>query len=66
MEARDFPDGRVVKNPACNAEDMSWIPGWGTEIPRAPVEDEACALQPESPEQRGRSRMLLLRPDAAK
>ena len=38
MEARGFPDGQVVKNPPCNAGDTSWVPGWGTKIPRATAE----------------------------
>ena len=25
----------MVKNPSCNAGDLSSIPGWGTEIPHA-------------------------------
>ena len=29
----DFPDGPVVKNPLCNAEDKGSIPGGGTKIP---------------------------------
>ena len=24
-----------VKNPPCNADNASWIPGWGTKIPHA-------------------------------
>ena len=31
----DFPGGPVVKNPPCNAEDVSSIPGQGTKIPHA-------------------------------
>ena len=31
----DFPGGPVVKNPPCNAGDMSLIPGWGDKITRA-------------------------------
>ena len=30
-----FPGGPVVKNPSCNAEDASSIPGRGTKIPHA-------------------------------
>ena len=32
---RDFPSGPVVKNPPCNAGDVSSIPGQGTKIPHA-------------------------------
>ena len=32
---KDFPDGPVVKNPSCNAGDVSLIPGQGTKIPHA-------------------------------
>ena len=32
---RDFPGFPVVKNSPCNAWDMGWIPGQGTEIPHA-------------------------------
>ena len=28
----------MVKNPPVNAEDVGWIPGWGTKIPRATAE----------------------------
>ena len=31
----DFPGGRVVKNPPCNAGDVGLIPGQGTKIPHA-------------------------------
>ena len=31
----DFPGGPAVKNPLCNAGDMSSIPGRGTKIPHA-------------------------------
>ena len=31
----DFPDGPVVKNPPCNAENTGSIPGRGTKIPYA-------------------------------
>ena len=34
-EIWDFPDGPVVKNPPCNAEDAGSIPDQGTKIPRA-------------------------------
>ena len=34
-QVRDFSGGPVVKNPSCNAEDTSVIPGWGTMIPHA-------------------------------
>ena len=34
-ETWDFPDGPVVKNPPCNAEDAGSIPDQGTKIPRA-------------------------------
>ena len=34
----DFPGGRVVKNPPCNAGDVGLIPGQGTKIPRAIVQ----------------------------
>ena len=34
-QVRDFSGGPVVKNPPCNAEDMSLIHGWGTMIPHA-------------------------------
>ena len=30
---RDFPGGPVVKDPPCNAGDMSLIPGWGHKEP---------------------------------
>ena len=32
LQQRDFPGGPVVKNPPCNAGDMSLIPGEGTKI----------------------------------
>ena len=32
---KDFPDGPVVKNLPCKAEDTGSIPGWGTKIPHA-------------------------------
>ena len=32
---RDSPGGLVVKNPPCNAGDVSSIPGQGTKIPHA-------------------------------
>ena len=32
---RDLPGFPVVKNSPCNAWDMGWIPGQGTEIPHA-------------------------------
>ena len=31
----DFPDGALVKNPSCNAGDMSSIPDRETKIPQA-------------------------------
>ena len=31
----DFPSGPGVKNPPCNAGDMSLIPGQGPKIPHA-------------------------------
>ena len=33
--SRDFPAGRVVKNPPSNAGDTGSIPGRGTKIPHA-------------------------------
>ena len=38
LPARDFPIGSVVKNPPCNAGDMTLIPGQGTKI--SPVEEQ--------------------------
>ena len=32
---RNLPGGPVIKNPPCNAGDLSSIPGWGTKIPYA-------------------------------
>ena len=58
---RDFPSGPVVKNPPCNAGDVSSIPGQATKIPQAegqlsvqatttePVCSGACVPQLESP-----------------
>ena len=33
FETEDVPDGPVVKNPPCNAEDSGSIPGQGTNSP---------------------------------
>ena len=35
IKIRDFSGGLVVKNPPCNAGDMSSISGRGTKIPHA-------------------------------
>jgi len=35
IRERDFPDGPVVKNPPCNAEDVGSTPGQEAQIPRA-------------------------------
>ena len=40
----DFPGVPVVKNPFCNAEDVSSIPGWGTKIPH--VEELSLHAKP--------------------
>ena len=39
---RDLPGGPVVKNPPCNARDMSSIPGQGTKTPHATVQLSLC------------------------
>ena len=36
LNRRDFPGGPAVKNPPCNAGDVSSIPGKGTKIPTMP------------------------------
>ena len=41
--ARDFPIGSVVKNPPCNAGDMTLVPGQGTKI--SPVEEQLSPCQ---------------------
>ena len=43
MLSRDFPDGPVVRNHPCNAEDMGSIPGQGTKIPHAAEQLSLCA-----------------------
>ena len=64
-ETWDFPDGPVVKNPHCNAEDAGSIPDQGTKIPRAAGQlsphtiMRVCAPPARSP-------VLQLGPDAAK
>ena len=55
---RDFPGGLVVKNPPSNAGAVGSTPGWGTKIPHAAGQLRLHALE--------RSRVLQLRPDAAK
>ena len=44
---RDSPGGPVVKNPSCNAEDTSSIPGWGAKIPHATGQLSPCATTTE-------------------
>ena len=39
----DFPGGPGVKNPPCNAGDMSLIPGQGTKMPRVTRQLTPCA-----------------------
>ena len=43
----DFPGGPVVKNPSCNAEDTSSIPGQGTKIPHDSGQLSLCAITTE-------------------
>ena len=33
LSSRDFAGGSAVKNPSSNAQDVVFIPGWGTKIP---------------------------------
>ena len=49
---RDFPSGPVVKNPPCNAGDVSSIPGQGTKIPHASGQLSLCAntTEPTGPQ----------------
>ena len=43
----DFPTGPILKNPPCNAEDASSIPGQGTKIPHATEQLSLCATATE-------------------
>ena len=67
----DSPSGSVDKNPPVNAEDVGWIPGWGTKIPHAvwqlspqAATTEPCTSQERSPHEDPLCQQL--RPDAAK
>ena len=55
------------KNPPSNAGDAGLIPGWGTKIPHAKGQLSPHATTREKPLcHKERSRVLQLRPDAAK
>ena len=75
---RNFPGCPVVKNPPSNAGDMGLIPGRGTKIPHTLGQLSPCATNyrahafwsphapTKSPPAERRSRVMQLRPDAAK
>ena len=65
--SRDFPDGPVVRNLSSNDRDTGLIPRRRTKLPHASGQLSQCATTGVKPTHCSvRSRVLQLRPDAAK
>ena len=47
ITTRDFPGGRGIKNPPCNAGVMGSTSGWGTKIPHAAEQLSPCVATTE-------------------